>query len=143
MNGPVMADLNVFEEVGGLDAFVRLVDDFYERVEADEILRPIYPDDLGPGKRHLAMFLAQYFGGGPIFSSERGHPRLRMRHAPFEISVQAADRWAGHMAAAIRAQGFDTAVEATMLDYVAWATPTMVNQFPTQALDGMPLHGNS
>lgn len=138
-----MADLNVFDEVGGFEAFVRLVDAFYERVEADEVLRPIYPEDLEPGKQHLAMFLAQYFGGGPIFSSERGHPRLRMRHGPFEISVAAADRWAGHMSAAIREQDFPSEAQAAMLDYVAWATPTMVNQFPTQALEGMPLHGDS
>ena len=127
-------DLNVFEAVGGLDTFIDLVDHFYLRVETDEILRPIYPDDLEPGKRHLAMFLAQYFGGGPIFSSERGHPRLRMRHAPFAITVEAADRWAGHMAAAIRDQGHAPEVEAAMLDYVAWATPQMINQFPTRPL---------
>jgi len=134
-----MADeLNVFEAVGGLDAFVTLVGSFYVRVEADEILRPIYPADLEPGKRHLAMFLAQYFGGGPIFSSERGHPRLRMRHAPFAITLEAADRWAGHMSAAIRDQGFPPGAEAAMLDYVTWATPQMINQFPTEPL--LPTH---
>ncbi|MDX1510835.1 MAG: globin [Nitriliruptorales bacterium] len=127
-------DLNVYEAVGGLDAFVDLVNRFYERVEADDVLRPIYPDDLEPGKRHLAMFLAQYFGGGPIFSSERGHPRLRKRHAPFAITVEAADRWAGHMAAAIREQGHPPEVETAMLDYVTWATPQMINQFPTPPL---------
>ena len=133
-------DLNVFEAVGGLDAFVDLVDRFYERVESDEVLRPIYPEDLEPGKRHLAMFLAQYFGGGPIFSSERGHPRLRMRHAPFAITVEAADRWAGHMAAAIRDQGHPGDVETAMLDYVTWATPQMINEFPTPRL--LPTQGD-
>lgn len=139
-----MADeLNVFEAVGGLDAFVALIDSFYGRVEADEILRPIYPDDLEPGKRHLAMFLAQYFGGGPIFSQERGHPRLRMRHAPFAITMEAADRWAGHMSAAIREQGFPSEAEAALLDYVAWATPQMINQFPTDPLLPAHDHGRS
>lgn len=127
-------DRGVFDAMGGLDGFVRLVDRFYEHVAEDDVLRPIYPDDLEPGKRHLAMFLAQYFGGGPIFSSERGHPRLRMRHAPFAITTDAAERWASHMTAAIRERALPTDVETAMVDYVAWATPQMINQFPPDAL---------
>ncbi|MEX0868820.1 MAG: globin [Nitriliruptoraceae bacterium] len=121
----------VFARVGGLDAFVALVDAFYARVEVDELLRPEYPDDLEPGKQRLARFLAQYFGGGDIYSRDRGHPRLRMRHAPFTITPAHAVRWAELMAEAIRAQAFDADVEATLLDYVANATPTMINRFDT------------
>jgi hemoglobin len=122
----------VFDRVGGYPAFEALVDGFYARVEADELLRPMYPDDLGPGKRHLAMFFAQYWGGGPIYSSERGHPRLRMRHAPFPIDPEAALRWAEHMTASIRERGFDADVEALLLAYVANATPTLINQLPSE-----------
>lgn len=117
-----------FERAGGEEAFRRIVDAFYDRVETDEILRPEYPDDLGPGKRHLALFLAQYFGGGPIYSTERGHPRLRLRHAGFAITPEAAARWAAHMSAAIREQGFDPDVERELLTYVAQATPTLINR---------------
>ena len=114
----------------GVEAFHRIVDDFYARVEHDELLRPMYPDDLEPGKTHLAQFLAQYFGAGMVYSSHRGHPRLRMRHAEFPITLEAAARWAMHMTDAIEAQGFDDDVEAELLTYVVHATPQMVNQLP-------------
>jgi len=123
----------VFERVGGMDAFVALVDAFYDRVEDDELLRPMYPEDLGPGKRHLAMFLAQYWGGGDVYSSERGHPRLRMRHVDFGITPEAALRWAQHMAAAVRELRFPSDVEGLLLAYVARATPTLINRLPDDA----------
>lgn len=117
----------VYEQAGGLDAFVALVDDFYDRVAGDEVLRAIYPDDLEPARRHLALFLAQYWGGGDVYSRERGHPRLRMRHAPFAITHDAALRWAQHMAAAIRAQDLPAEVEQALLAYVSRFAPTMIN----------------
>ncbi len=123
----------VFDRVGGLPAFERLVAAFYDRVERDEVLRPMYPEDLEPGKQHLALFLAQYWGGGDVYDRLRGHPRLRRRHAPFPITPEAAGRWARHMAAAVREQGFDPAAEALVLAYVERATPTLVNQRPDQA----------
>jgi hemoglobin len=130
----------VHDRVGGQPAFDALVEAFYARVEADELLRPIYPDDLEPGKRNLARFLAQYFGGGDVYSRDRGHPRLRMRHAPFEITPEVAMRWAELMAAAIGEQGFDDEVEQVLLGYVAHATPTLVNALPSGArpLPGVP-----
>jgi hemoglobin len=122
----------VYERVGGLPAFEALVDAFYDRVERDEKLRPHYPADLEPGKRHLAMFLAQYFGGGDVYSAERGHPRLRMRHAEFDITPDVALRWAELMTEAIRELRFASDVEQVLLAYVAQATPTMVNRLPEQ-----------
>ena len=90
------------DRVGGLPFFVALVERLYEGVQEDPVLRPIYPEDLAPGKAHLAGFLAQYWGGPPNYSMERGHPRLRMRHFPFPIDQQVRDAWAGHMLAAVR-----------------------------------------
>lgn len=130
----------VYDLVGGWPAFVALVDAFYDRVERDEVLRPEYPDDLEPGKHRLALFLAQYWGGGDLYSRHHGHPRLRMRHAPFAVTPERAERWATHMSAAIREQGFPADAEAMMLAYVQAATPTMINRFPTEG-DGLPLHG--
>ncbi len=118
---------SIHELAGGDEAFLELVDRFYERVEADELLRPMYPEDLGPGKRALGLFFAQYWGGPSTYSQERGHPRLRMRHAPFPITQEAALRWAQHMAAAIRSMRFTSEVEAALLAYVAQFTPSMVN----------------
>jgi hemoglobin len=115
---------------GGPDAFVRLVDAFYVRVESDPVLRPMYPDDLGPGKHHLALFLAQYFGAHDLYSAARGHPRLRMRHAPFPIDSDAATRWATHMLAAVAEQGFPPDVREALEEYVVRATPTLINRLP-------------
>jgi hemoglobin len=77
--------LNVYEALGGQPFFDDLVERFYRRVAMDPLLRPLYPDDLGGPRRHLALFLGQYWGGPATYSDERGHPRLRMRHAPFVI----------------------------------------------------------
>jgi len=86
-------DSSLYQQVGGESFFVRLVDAFYAGVENDEILRDMYPEDLAESKRHLVLFLMQYWGGPPTYSQERGHPRLRMRHAPFLIDKRARDGW--------------------------------------------------
>jgi hemoglobin len=127
----------VFQRVGGVDAFDALVEAFYAKVEQDELLRPMYPEDLEPGKRHLAMFLAQYWGGGDVYSSQRGHPRLRMRHAAFPVTPEAALRWAELMAASIRELRFPSDVEGLLLDYVMRATPTLINRLPAE-VDELP-----
>lgn len=125
----------VFDAVGGYEAFERLVEAFYRRVADDELLRPMYPEDLEPGKRHLTMFFAQYWGGGSIYGDERGHPRLRMRHAPFPITPDAALRWAELMTAAIREQDFPPEIDALLLAYVFRATPTLINQPSAEVAD--------
>jgi hemoglobin len=125
----------VFERAGGMAAFEHLVDAFYARVETDELLRPMYPEDLEPGKQHLAQFLAQYWGAGPVYSSHRGHPRLRMRHAAFPVTPEAALRWAQHMSAAIRELRLASDVEAMLLAYVQQATPTLINRLPDDVAD--------
>lgn len=122
-----MTETTVYEQVGGEAAFHALVEDFYAAVEHDPLLRPQYPEDLEPGKRHLAQFLAQYFGGGPIYSQHHGHPRLRMRHAPFVITPDAALRWAQLMAGAVGRQDWPEAAAREVLEYVARAAPHMIN----------------
>lgn len=130
---------SIVDLAGGPDAFVRLVSAFYDRVERDPVLRPMYPEDLEPGKAHLARFLAQYFGATDLYSSQRGHPRLRMRHAPFPIDPEAAGRWATHMLDAVADQGFPSEVRAAIEKYVVRATPTLVNRLPTDPFpDGGP-----
>jgi len=83
----------MYEQVGGEDFFVRLVDGFYRAVEHDDVLRPMYPEDLTDARRHFVLFLVQYWGGPTTYMEERGHPRLRMRHAPFAITKRARDAW--------------------------------------------------
>ena len=83
----------MYEALGGEAFFVDLVEGFYQGVENDEILRPMYPEDLTDAKRHLVLFLVQYWGGPRTYLEERGHPRLRMRHAPFKITKRAREAW--------------------------------------------------
>ena len=86
--------------------FGRVVDRFYDGVEADPVLLPLYPEgsETTGARRRLAMFLEQYFGGPTAYSDERGHPRLRMRHSPYLIGELERDRWLLHMVAAIEAE---------------------------------------
>lgn len=129
---------SIAERAGGVDTFHRIIDRFYVAVEQDDLLRPMYPEDLNPGKDRLARFLAQYFGAGPVYSSERGHPRLRMRHAPFPITIEAAARWAALMTDAIIAEGLPSDVEGALLEYVVQATPTLTNTMPDDVLPTDP-----
>ena len=91
----------LFDRVGGEEFFVDLVDRFYLGVAGDPLLRPLYPDDLSESSRHLALFLMQYWGGPGTYSDERGHPRLRMRHAPFVIGPPEREAWLRHMLGAL------------------------------------------
>ena len=128
-----------YEEFGGSDFFGELVADFYRGVAGDPDLRPMYPEeDLGPAQRRLRMFLEQYWGGPRTYSEERGHPRLRMRHAPFAITEQHRDVWLRHMRAALDNQRLSPELDAQMWDYLVMAANSMINQ-PTNPVRGMPL----
>jgi hemoglobin len=122
--------ISFYEEIGGHDTFVRLVDIFYRGVADDEVLRPMYPDDeLGPAKHRLTTFLEQYWGGPTTYGEERGHPRLRMRHAAFHVDPDARDRWLAHMRVAVDEIHLPPLHEATLWDYLQRAAHAMVNTF--------------
>ena len=107
--------------------FEELVERFYEGVESDPVLRRLYPDDLGPGKRALALFLVQYWGGPTTYSDEKGHPRLRMRHFPFTIGTPERDRWYHHMATAVATSAAAEPERAELLAYFEMAATAMIN----------------
>ena len=92
---------SLFEKVGGEPFFEQLVNAFYDAVEVDATLRPMYPEDLTESKRHLTLFFMQYWGGPRTYQEQRGHPRLRMRHAPFRITKSARDAWLVAMGGAL------------------------------------------
>ncbi len=118
----------MYERVGGEEFFVDLITRFYERVAADPLLRPLYPDELTASKTHLALFLAQYWGGPRDYDELRGHPRLRMRHTPFAIGLAERDAWLGHMNEALSAaDGLDAADAAELRDYFEMAATQLVN----------------
>ena len=118
---------SLYERVGGERFFVELVDRFYDGVEGDELLRPMYPDDLSGPRRHLALFLMQYWGGPATYSEERGHPRLRRRHAPHEIDAVAGAAWLTHMGRALAAMQIDELDRATLWGYLEMAATQLQN----------------
>lgn len=122
-------ETTLYERAGGLPFFSALVERFYDGVRGDPVLRPLYPEaDLEPAARRLTLFLVQYWGGPGTYSEERGHPRLRMRHAPFPIGTDERDRWMTHMRAAVEASGADAAVREELTGYFTMAAEAMRNQ---------------
>jgi hemoglobin len=128
--GPTFYDL-----VGGEETFRTLVARFYAGVREDPVLRPLYPEeDLGPAEERLRMFLVQYWGGPRTYSEQRGHPRLRMRHAPFAIDAAARDAWIHTMRAAVDSLGLPPEQDETLWRYLEMAANSMQNQWePTRA----------
>ena len=121
-------EVSFYDAVGGEDTFRRLVDEFYAGVADDPVLRPLYPEaDLGPAADRLRMFLIQYWGGPGTYSQQRGHPRLRMRHAPFKVGPTERDAWLGHMRKAVDSLGLPPDQESTLWDYLERAAFFMVN----------------
>ena len=123
-----------YEEVGGHPTFVRLVARFYAGVRRDPVLAPLYPpDDWDGAEARLRGFLEQYWGGPTTYSQERGHPRLRMRHAPFAIGPTERDAWLTHMRDAVDALGLTPEQHATLWGYLEMAARSMQNRWPDDA----------
>ena len=119
-----------YDAVGGHETFVALVKRFYEGVADDPPLRTIYPeDDLGPAEIRFRMFLEQYWGGPTTYSDQRGHPRLRMRHAPFPVTPELRDRWLTHMRDAIESLDLTPSQAQELWSYMERAAHSMVNSF--------------
>jgi len=117
-----------YDEIGGMPTFERLVQRFYEGVATDSVLRPLYPEeDLGPAEVRFRLFLAQYWGGPTTYSDERGHPRLRMRHAPFAVTETAKEHWLAHFRAALDEVSLTPEQDQQFWDYVTHAAQFMVN----------------
>ena len=129
--GVTEATRSFYDEVGGHETFRIIVARFYEQVREDEILRPLYPDDdLDGAEERLRMFLEQYWGGPRTYSDQRGHPRLRMRHAPFRIGFLERDAWLRCMhtaVAEIDSETLDDRHRQALLDYLQMAAHSMVN----------------
>jgi hemoglobin len=119
-----------YQAVGGEDTFRRIVAKFYAQVADNEILRPLYPEeDLGPAEERLRLFLIQYWGGPTTYSQQRGHPRLRMRHAPFRITPIERDAWLACMRVAVDEQNLAEPHREQLWAYLEMAAQSMVNAF--------------
>ena len=140
-NGRVTSEATTFyDEIGGYDTIHRIVEVFYEGVATDPVLRPLYPEeDLGPAEERFRMFLVQYWGGPTTYSEQRGHPRLRMRHAPFAVTPRAKEHWLTHFRAGLDAAELTPEQDQQFWDYVTHAAQFMVNTFDEDAPSGPSL----
>ena len=117
-----------FEVFGGKEFFSSLVKDFYQEIINDPILKPMYPeDDIDGAIERLTLFLMQYWGGPTTYSDQRGHPRLRMRHAQFPIDFEARDAWLKNMEIALGKQNISDENRTKLWNYLMMAADSMVN----------------
>ena len=125
-----LLDTQVYDLIGE-DGFRRLVAAFYQRVPGDEILGPMYPrHDLAGAEERLRGFLIQRFGGPDRYSQRRGHPRLRMRHAPFKITQAGRDRWIELMEAALVEAQLPPEAHPPLRQFFHDAATFMINHAP-------------
>jgi hemoglobin len=122
-------EVSMYDAVGGMPFFERLVDAFYEGVASDEVLMPLYPEapDLNGARHRLTLFLAQYWGGPTTYNDERGHPRLRLRHMPFTVGPLQRDRWLTHMGSAVTQCAPSAAIAERLMAYFVPAAEQMRN----------------
>lgn len=120
--------MTFYDEIGGAETISAIVSTFYAGVAEDELLRPMYPEeDLGPAEERFFLFLCQYWGGPTTYSEQRGHPRLRMRHAPFPVTHEAKDHWLKHFRDGLDAVDLTPEQDAEFWSYVVRAADFMVN----------------
>jgi hemoglobin len=118
-----------YEDIGGEAFFTDLVSQFYAQVALDPILRPMYPEsDLKAAATRLQWFLEQYWGGPTTYQENRGHPRLRMRHAEFHINLAAHDAWIKAMRTAVDGVEIKPELKEQLWSYLEMAAAAMVNQ---------------
>jgi hemoglobin len=127
---PADAVAGIYDAIGA-DGIARLTAAFYQRVSTDDILRPLYPEaDLADAEARLRAFLIFRFGGPPHYIAQRGHPRLRLRHAPFAIDQRARDRWVALMEQALEQAAFPPPVTATLRQFFQEVATFLINHPP-------------
>lgn len=125
---PARATETFFAAVGGEETFRRLVHTFYAGVREDPVLLALYPpDELDAAEERLCLFLIQYWGGPTTYNELRGHPRLRMRHAPFAIGPAERDAWLARMRAAVDSLGLRPEYVEPLWSYLQSAASALQN----------------
>lgn len=123
-------EVTFFDQIGGEETIRKITEKFYEQVASDPVMTAMYPEEnLGPAEERLRWFLQQYWGGPTTYSDTRGHPRLRMRHHPYEITPEARDTWLKYMRVALTEANLAPLHEATFWDYLERAAHSLVNTF--------------
>lgn len=115
--------------MGGEPFFRALVKGFYANLQSEPLLVAMYPaKDMEGAERRLFMFLEQYWGGPTTYSDERGHPRLRMRHAGFEITPEVRNAWLRCMKNSLEPMDMDEGMRQELWAYLVAAADSMVNK---------------
>ena len=123
-----MDEMQIYQTIGE-DGFNRLVAAFYKRVKTDDLLGKMYPpNDFENAEQRLRLFLIQRFGGPATYSNERGHPRLRMRHAPFDVDVLARNRWIKLMTEAMTEAEIPAEIAIILKPYFENTATFMINR---------------
>ena len=125
---PIPERQSLYERVGGEPWFLELINRFYDLVDNDPVLRPLYPENLAGPKQRLTEFLVQRWGGPPKYTATRGHPRLRMRHFRFPIGIRERDAWLRDMEAALQASGLNKRDMEEMLRFFANTATMVINR---------------
>jgi hemoglobin len=106
----------------------QLIADFYEGIKHDNIIRPMYPDDLAPAEERLFLFMMQFLGGPKIYHEKRGLPALKKRHFPFPINQEARDRWMIHMLSAIEKNNMPNPEKEYLKEYFDSTATFLLNR---------------
>jgi hemoglobin len=123
-----IGELQLYTMIGE-EGFARLVRAFYAQIPDDDILGPMYPaDDLAGAEERLKDFLVGRFGGPPRYIEQRGHPRLRQRHAPFVIDQAARDRWMTLMETALKQADLPAEATAILRPFLDQTSSFMINR---------------
>ncbi|MDF2959267.1 MAG: hemoglobin [Paenibacillus sp.] len=108
-------EVTLFEMIGGAGTVRRIVEAFYPKVQEHPLIGPLFPEDIEPVMEKQYLFLTQFFGGPPLFSEQYGHPMMRARHMPFEITPQRADAWLDCMRQALTEIGMESELRELLL----------------------------
>jgi len=124
-----MSEPSFYERMGGEEVFKELTKRFYQEVSENQVLKPMYPEgDMAGAEERLRLFLEQYWGGPTTYSDTRGHPRLRMRHAPFKIGNVEHDAWLACMHKAVIDLDMVEELKEELWTYFQYAAHSMKNQ---------------
>jgi hemoglobin len=125
--------LTPFERIGGQPAVDRIIDSFYDRMDTlpeARLIRILHPEDLSATRVVLKQYLAEWLGGPPAYTQERGHPRLRARHLPFSIGDEERDAWMFCMRGAMEDVVTDEAARESILEKLSQVAAWMRNRSP-------------
>ncbi|MFD0675085.1 globin [Cohnella sp. GCM10027633] len=121
----------IYEAIGGADALRDIVERFYPKVQLHPLLAPLFPEDIRPVMEKQYQFLTQFFGGPSLYSDQYGHPMMRARHLPFEITPERAQAWLSCMASALAETSVPESLQRLMLERLSGPAHHFVNTDPS------------